>query len=113
LISLRNPIPHYPKLVHSTPRHSHSIVLSDNNALIFQRKFFMARGITASLTLQKFCALDFKREFPRFSNLPVPATIYRQLSIGINQSIFPNASSMRSELSPGKKTVTAGDSRPQ
>jgi hypothetical protein len=49
----------------------------------------------------EICALDFKQEFPRFSNLPVPATI------GINRSIFPNASSIRSELSPGKKTVTA------
>ena len=26
VISLRNPIPHYPKLAHSTPPHSHSIV---------------------------------------------------------------------------------------
>jgi len=32
----------YPKLLHSPPRHSHSIVLSHRNALIFRGKFFCA-----------------------------------------------------------------------
>ena len=33
----------YPKLLHSPPRHSHSIVLSDSRtALICQRNFFCA-----------------------------------------------------------------------
>jgi hypothetical protein len=32
----------YPILLHSTPPHSHSIVLSDHNALIQQGNFFRA-----------------------------------------------------------------------
>jgi hypothetical protein len=31
----------YPKLLHSSPRHSHSILSAHRNTLIFQRKFFL------------------------------------------------------------------------
>jgi hypothetical protein len=43
--------------------HSHWIVLSDDNALIFQRKFFCARGRTVSLIRQKFALLISKGKF--------------------------------------------------
>src|SRR5271168_1317177 len=49
----------------------------------------------------EICALDFKREFPRFSNLPVPATI------DINRSIFRNLAQYSADRLSRKKTVMA------
>jgi hypothetical protein len=59
----------YPKLLHSPPRHSHSMVLSDDNTLIYQLKFFPATARTDSPTRQKFCALDFKKGISTISVL--------------------------------------------
>ena len=80
LISLRRAIPHYPKLADSTPRHSHSIILSHGNALDFQRKFFCARRRTVSPIRQKFAFLNSKVNFddPRFSR-------FQRLSVSIGR----------------------------
>ncbi|HEX4077985.1 MAG TPA: hypothetical protein VHX61_03805 [Rhizomicrobium sp.] len=59
----------------TTPPHSHSIVLSDDNALNYQSKFFpltMKNRLTDS---SEICALEFKGEFRRFGIGLVSATI--------------------------------------
>jgi hypothetical protein len=82
LIWLRNPIPHYPKLAHSTPGHSHSMISKHRNALSFQRKFFLHIAKNRPTDPSKICALEFKSEFRRSAIFSVPATI------DINRSIF-------------------------
>jgi hypothetical protein len=62
--------------------HSHSIVLSHRNALIFQCKFFLRIAKNRLGDLSEFRALDFKEEFRRSVICMVSATI------GIHQSIF-------------------------
>jgi hypothetical protein len=55
--------------------HSHSIVLSHVNALIFQRKFFLRRAKHRLPDPSKICALDFKGEFRRSAFRSVSGTI--------------------------------------
>jgi hypothetical protein len=95
----------YPKLLHSPPPHSHSIVLSDGSALIFQRNFFLRTKKNRLPDPPKICALDFKREFAPFAISSVSATI------GIDWSIFgsPPARTAASRLSvkrPSAPTAT-------
>jgi hypothetical protein len=72
----------YPKLLHSPPPHSHSIVLSHDNALIFQRKFFPRTMKNRLPDPSEIRALEFKGEFRGFRIRSVSATI------GINRLIF-------------------------
>jgi hypothetical protein len=75
--TLLNPLISVPTLPHS-----HSIVLSDDNALDFQRKFFLPPTQNRLAVPSKICAPDFKRGFRRFAISSVSATI------GIDRSIF-------------------------
>jgi hypothetical protein len=80
--TLRLSIPRPPIAAFSTPPHSHSIVLSDDNALIFQRKFFPRTMKNRLPSPSEIRAYDFKRQFRRFEICSVSATI------GIDRSIF-------------------------
>jgi hypothetical protein len=53
----------YPDLLHSTPPHSHSIVLSHVSVLIYLRKFFLCMVKTRRLVRQKLQLLIFKANF--------------------------------------------------
>jgi hypothetical protein len=75
LISLHNPIPHHPKFPHSTPRHSHSIVFVECNALICLRKNFLRVENFRRLNRQMHTAFDFKEEFGRPENSSLSGTI--------------------------------------
>jgi hypothetical protein len=66
-------------LLHGTPCHSHSIVLSDSNALIFQGNFFSTRRRTVSLIRQKFPLLN-SNEISPIPN-PLGFTNYRYQSV--------------------------------
>jgi hypothetical protein len=61
---------------------SHSIVLSDGSALIFQRKFFQYTTKNRLADPSEISALEFKGESRRFRSRSVSRTI------GINRSIF-------------------------
>lgn len=65
-----------------THPHSHSIVLSHGNVLIYRCKFFCERQRTVSPIRQKIALLNFKENFRRFGVPLVSATI------GVNRSIF-------------------------
>jgi hypothetical protein len=65
----------------AAPPHSHSMVLSHGNALIFQRKFFLRTAKNRLTDPSEIFALDFKHEFRRSAICSVSATI------GINRSI--------------------------
>jgi hypothetical protein len=70
----------YPKLLHSPARHSHSMVLSDHNALTWQNKFF-PRPIKNRLPIRrKFALLNSREDFAdrRFSR-------FRRLSASIGR----------------------------
>ncbi|MCA6107464.1 hypothetical protein [Bradyrhizobium cenepequi] len=69
------------KALQNTASYSHSIILSDGNALIFQRKSFLCAMKNRLASPSENRALGFKREFGRFAVCPVSATI------GINRSI--------------------------
>ena len=72
-----------PRGYHGTRlNHSHSIVLSDDNALIYQRNFFLHTMKNRPPDPSKIWALDFKSGFRRSAIFSVPATI------DINRSIF-------------------------
>src|SRR6185312_5419262 len=71
-------------LLCSTPPHSHSIVLSDGNALNFQRKFFLCMMKNRLPDPSEICALDFKHEFGRSAVCSVSATIDNDRSIFSN-----------------------------
>ena len=75
LIWLRNPIPHYPKLAHSTPGHSHSMISKHRNALSFQRKFFLHIAKNRPTDPSEIRALEFKAEFRRSAICSLPVTI--------------------------------------
>jgi hypothetical protein len=62
--------------------HSHSIILSDDNALIYQRKFFRRTAKNRLNDPSEIRALEFKREFRRSLIFSVSGTI------GIHRSIF-------------------------
>lgn len=66
-----------PKLryCHRLPPHSHSIVLSDDNALIYRRKFIRPIAKNRLPDPSKICAPDFKREFSQSATSSVSATI--------------------------------------
>src|SRR4051794_4905598 len=53
----------YPKLLHSPPPHSHSILHTDRNSLNSWCKFFFARRRTVSPIRQKFAPLNSKANF--------------------------------------------------
>jgi hypothetical protein len=89
-----------PRAAASTPPHSHSIVLSYGNALIFQRKFFLHATKNRLCDPSENRALDFKREFRRFRTCSVSMTI------GINRSILADSASMIGRTGSGKKTVS-------
>jgi hypothetical protein len=80
----------------ATPLYSHSIVLSDGSALIFQRKFFQHARKNRLPDPSEICALDFKRHFRRSVICSVSATI------GIDRSIF-EVSNENSLAGPAKK----------
>jgi hypothetical protein len=67
-------LPPEPSRVSHTP-HSHSLVLKDDNTLIYQRKFFLRTTKNRPRDPSKTCALDFKGEFPRSVDCSVSATI--------------------------------------
>ncbi|MGH6710269.1 MAG: hypothetical protein ACREEK_14985 [Bradyrhizobium sp.] len=75
---LRCTIPKY-SLVRSL--HSHSIVLSDRNALNSKCKFFPLATKNRLLDPSEICALDFKEKFRRFRICSVSATIGNDWSI--------------------------------
>jgi hypothetical protein len=77
----RHPRPSLSYPVLAAP-HSHSIVLSGDNALIFHLKFFLRKAKSRLPDPSKTPALDFKEEFRRFAICSVSATI------GIDRSIF-------------------------
>ena len=62
--------------------HSHSIIFSHGNALIFQRKFFLHTLERRAPDPSEISALDFKEEFARFAFFSVLQTIeiYRPIS---------------------------------
>jgi hypothetical protein len=62
--------------------YSHSIILSDRNALNSAHKFFLLAMKNRHPDPSEICALEFKGEFRRFGIGSVSATI------GINWSIF-------------------------
>ena len=70
ILSLTIPDPPF-----STLPHSHSIVLSDDNALTFQRNFFLRTAKNRLLYPSEICALDFKQKFRRSAICSVSATI--------------------------------------
>jgi hypothetical protein len=72
----------YPMLLHSTLRHSHSIVSTHRNALILCRKFFPCAAKDRLADPSEIRALDFKQEFRRSAICSVSATI------GVDRSIF-------------------------
>jgi hypothetical protein len=78
------PVAHQPGLLQHPEMlaHSHSMVLSDGSALIFQRKLFQRTSKNRLPNPSDICALDFKREFRRLGICSISATI------GINWSIF-------------------------
>jgi len=55
---------------------SHSIVLSDDNALIYQRNFFRYAAKNRLADPSKIRALEFKSEFRRFRICSVSGTIW-------------------------------------
>src|SRR5260221_10687798 len=57
--------PKYPIASRITNLHSHSMVLDDGNALIFQRKFF-SDGQSPTVSPSNFFAFDFKGKIARF-----------------------------------------------
>ena len=57
------------------PPHSHSMVLSDDNALIYQCKFFRHTTKNRLADPSKIRALEFKSEFRRFRIRSVSRTI--------------------------------------
>ena len=75
------PTPNYVNLSYGIPPHSHSIVLSDGNALNFQRKFFMCATKNRLTDPSENRALDFKHEFGRAAVCSVSATIANDRSI--------------------------------
>jgi hypothetical protein len=79
--------------------HSHSIVLSHRNALIFQCKFFLRIAKNRLGDLSEFRALDFKEEFRRSVICMVSATIG-------NISRFSLTAANRTAAAVPKKTVT-------
>jgi hypothetical protein len=85
--TVRNPLlflryfpPELSSLSHT--RHSHSIILSDRNALNSVHKFFLPTMKNRLPDPSEICALEFKGEFRRFKICSVSATI------GIDWSIF-------------------------
>jgi hypothetical protein len=56
-------------LLHSTPPHSHSIVLRHGNALIFQRKFFPRMTKNRLADPSEICALDLKHKISTIGDL--------------------------------------------
>ena len=83
--------------------HSHSIVLSHGNALIWQCEFFLRTLENQLCDPSEICALDFKREFRRFGIGSVSATIDN------NRSIFDSrAATSRDPLGTKKRTVKHG-----
>ena len=88
------------------PPHSHSIILSYGNALIFRCNFFLRTSKNRLPDPSEICALDFKREFHRFGIRSVSATI------GINWSIFYVVGCDSVVGSVVKKTVSTRRSPP-
>jgi hypothetical protein len=66
----------------SPVHYSHSIILSNGNAVISQCKFFLLTTKNRLADPSEICALESKREFGRFAIRSVSATI------GIDRSIF-------------------------
>jgi len=69
--------------------YSHSIILADDNALIFQRKFFLRIVKNRIGDPSEIRALDFKEEIPRFAICSASATI------DVDWTIFGNRRSSR------------------
>jgi|SRR5580704_11290792 hypothetical protein len=70
----------YPKLLHSPPRHSHSILSMQRNALIYKRKIFLLTVETRPSSRQNFSLL-ISKEKSRDSN----SVRFRRLSTTIGQ----------------------------
>ena len=86
-----------------SPPHSHSIILSDGNALIFRCNFFLRTRKNRLPDPSEICALDFKAEFRQFGICSVSATI------GINWSILFVVGRDSVVGSAVKKTVSPHD----
>jgi hypothetical protein len=84
-------------------RHSHSIVLSDDNALIFH-SIFSAHGKEPAPNPSKIRALEFKGEFRRFGNYSVSRTI------DDNRSIFQDKHHDMLVRFGAKNTISLGSS---
>jgi hypothetical protein len=95
----------YSRVSEATLPHSHSIILSYGNALIFQRKFFLHSAKNRLCAPSEICALDFKREFRRFKISSVSTTI------GIGRSIFDIHSGKCSTDVAAENTVNLGDDK--
>lgn len=91
----------YPILLRGTPRHSHSIVRADDNALVLQRQFFHASKEPYPRSVRKSCSgiqmgISTICDLPGFSD-------YRYRSV----YFFEMRTKMIASRS-SKKTVTAG-----
>jgi hypothetical protein len=96
--------PPEPSGVSLTP-HSHSIVLSHDNALIFRRKIFLRATKNRLADPSKISALEFKGEFRRFGIWSISATISPDWAIFLEMLRAGGISSFP------KKTVSDGEER--
>jgi hypothetical protein len=109
LLSVAYNSPWYSVLSRSTPQyapHSHSIVLKDHNALIWQHKSLPPTTKNRLADPSEICALDFARQFPRFRICQVSATI------GINRSIFVRRHNDAASAHAAGNTVSASGANP-
>jgi hypothetical protein len=97
---IRSSVLCYPILLHGTPLHSHSIVLSDRNALNLQRNIFRTCRRTVSPIRQKSALLISNRNFRRSAVRSVSVTI------GVYRSIFSCRPTDQAASRFSKKTVT-------
>ena len=95
-------IPEYPLV---RPRHSHSILSTHRNALIYKRKFFLRTLEHRAPDPSEIFALEFKGTIGRFEICLVSATI------GIDRSIFLKSIELQRARVTWKNTVSLCDNK--